>query len=249
MTRFRAAGIHLVLSIIVVAAILALMFFVWYPKGLFKLLGGSGLVFIIAGVDVCLGPLLTLVVFNTAKKSLKFDLAVIGILQLLALIYGANVMFKSRPVFNVLEEDVFKVTLASNFKDNKELLKAKNPDWRTLSWTGPLLVAAVAPTDPKEKSDLVLAAGSGLDWNVFPKLFVSYDSQRNTALKNAKPLAELRKISTDNVPIIDAFLKHKQQPEKDFVYLPISYQFTTMTAVLDAKNADFIEIIDAQTSN
>jgi hypothetical protein len=249
MTRFRAAGIHFVLSALVITAILALMFFVWYPKGLFKLLGGSGLVYIIAGVDVCLGPLLTLAVFNTAKKSLKFDLAVIGILQIAALMYGANVMFKSRPVFNVLEEDVFKVTLASNFKDNKELLKAKNPDWRTLPWAGPVLVAALAPTDPKEKSDLVIAAGSGLDWNMFPKLFVSYDSQRDVALKNAKPLAELRKVSADNGSIIDAFLKRQQQAEQDFVYLPITYQFTAMTAVLDAKNADFIAVIDTKTSD
>lgn len=248
MTRFKAAGIHLALSALIVAIVLFLMLFVWYPSGFFKLLGGSDLVYIIAGVDVCLGPLLTLAVFNPAKKSLKFDLAVIGILQVGALIYGAQVMFQSRPVFNVLEENVFKVTLASDFKDNQPLLKAKNPKWQSLPWFGPELVAAVAPTDPKEKEEIVFAAASGLDWNMFPQLFVEYDTQRKVALANAKPLAKLREINADNGSIIDTFLSRAAKPEQAYVYLPIVYGFTSMTAVLDADTADFIEIIEAQTS-
>lgn len=236
------------LSVFVVAVVLFLMLFVWYPKGFFKLLGGSDLVYIIAGVDVCLGPLLTLAVFNTAKKSLKFDLAVIGVLQVCALIYGAHVMFQSRPVFNVLEEDVFKVTLASDFKDNQPLLKAKNPKWQSLPWFGPELVAAVAPTDPAEKEEMVFAAASGLDWNMFPQLYVEYDTQRNVALANAKPLSKLKEVSPENVAIVDAFLGKASKPEQAFVYLPIIYGFTSMVAVLDANNADFIEIIEAQTT-
>ena len=240
MTRFKAAGIHLLLSILVVITILTLMFFVWYPNGFFKLLGGSELVYIIAGVDICLGPLLTLAVFNTAKKSLKFDLAVIGILQIAALLYGAQVMFKSRPVFNVLEEDRFKATLASDFKDAAVLQKAKNPAWQKLSWFGPQLVAAVGPTDQKEKEKIMF---SGQDWNMFPELYVDYDSQRQVALKNAKPLAQLKAVNVDNVAVIDAFLKRKNQAATAYVYLPIVYAYTAMTAVLDAKTADFIEII------
>jgi hypothetical protein len=239
-TRFKAAGIHLLLSILVVITILGLMFFVWYPKGFFKLLGGSELVYIIAGVDICLGPLLTLAVFNTAKKSLKFDLAVIGILQIAALLYGAQVMFKSRPVFNVLEEDRFMATLASDFKDTAVLQKAKDPAWKKLSWFGPQLVAAVGPTDQKEKEKIMF---SGLDWNMFPELYVDYGSQRQVALKNAKPLAQLKAVNSENAAVIDAFLKRQNQLETAYVYLPIVYAYISMTAVLDAKTADFIEII------
>jgi hypothetical protein len=247
MTRFKAASIHLLLSILVVAAILALMFFVWYPHGFFKLLGGKDILFIIAGVDVCLGPLLTLVVFNTAKKSLKMDLAIIGLVQVIALAYGASVMFKSRPVFNVLEKDVFKVTLANDFKDDKQLKQAKQEKWQKLPWFGPLLVAAIGPTDAKTKEEVTFAAVAGLDWNNFPKLFVEYDTQRQIALKNAKPLAELKKVKPENVLIVNAFLSRQNKPETDFVYLPIVYQYTAMTAILDAKTADFIEIIEADT--
>lgn len=246
MTRLKAAGIHLALSVLIVAIVLCLMLFVWYPQGFFKLLGGGELVFLIAGVDVCLGPLLTLAVFNPAKKSLKFDLAFIGIVQICALLYGANVMFQSRPVFNVLEEDIFKVTLATDFKDDVELKKASKPEWQHLSWFGPQLVAAVAPTDPKIKEEVTFAAMAGMDWNMFPKLYVTYDSQRKVALQHAKPLAELKSIHPDNAAIVERFLAGKSS--QAYVYLPIVYGYTAMTAVLDANNADFIEIIEAQTS-
>jgi hypothetical protein len=242
MSRFKAAGIHLFLSVIIVLATLAVMWFVWYPKGMFKLLGGGELLLIISGVDVCLGPLLTLAVFNTAKKSLKMDLAIIGVIQIAALLYGMHVMFQSRPVFNVLEEDRFSVSLASDFKDNVRLKKAKKLEWQSLSWTGPQLVAAVGPTDQKEKEEIMF---SGQSWNAFPQTYVDYDSQRQVALKNAKPLIELRK-NKFNLEEIDAFLAKKGRPESDFVTLPIVYTYTMMAAILDAKTGDFIEIIDAK---
>lgn len=242
MSRYKAAGIHLLISIAIVLATLAMMWFVWYPKGMFKLLGGSELLLIISGVDISLGPLLTLAVFNTAKKSLKMDLTIIGALQLAALFYGIYVMFVSRPVFNVLEEDRFSVTLASDFKDDSRLKKAKKPEWQSLSWTGPKLVAAVGPTDQKEKEEIMF---SGQSWNAFPQTFVDYDSQRDVALKNAKPLNELRK-NKFNLDEINAFMAKQNRPESDFVTLPILYTYTLMAAVLDAKNGDFIEIIDAK---
>lgn len=245
MLRIKASLIHLLISACVVGFVLFLMLFVWYPDGFFKLLGGGDLLFIIAGVDVCLGPLLTLAVFNPAKKSLKYDLAVIALLQVSALIYGAHVMFKSRPVFNVLEEDLFKVTLASDFKDDVELQKASKDKWKSLSWIGPQLVAAVAPTDPKIKQEMVFAAGGGADWNVFPKLFVEYDSQRQVALKHAKPLIVLKAVSAENRTKIEFFeRKHMGQA---YVYLPIVSGYVSMAAVLDGSNADFIEILDVET--
>jgi len=244
MLRIKAALVHLFLSVLVVGFVLFLMLFVWYADGFFKLLGGSDLIYIIAGVDVCLGPLLTLAVFNPAKKSLKLDLAVIGLLQVSALLYGAHVMFQSRPVFNVLEENVFKVTLASDFKDDAELQKASKDKWKSLSWTGPQLVAAVEPTDPKIKQEIVFAAGSGADWNVFPKLFVEYDSQRQVALKNAKLLAELKTLSAENRTSIEQF--ERQHSAQTYVYLPIVSGYVSMAAVLNANNADFIEILDVQ---
>lgn len=243
MNRYKAAGIHLTLSILIAFVMLILVFGVWYPNGYGKLLGVGSIYFLLMGVDVCLGPLLTLVVYNEKKKELKFDLCIIIIIQVAALIYGASIVFQSRPVFNVFETDMFKVTLASELKDEK-LALAKKPEWRKLSWSGPVLVAALGSADPKEKEELVFAALNGEDWNVFPKLFVDYDGQRKNVLIKAKPLTNLRKLSAEKSYVIDGFLESKKRPESDFLYLPIVHSFKVMTAILDSKNAEFIEIID-----
>ncbi len=177
------------------------------------------------------------------KKELKFDLSVIIILQIAALVYTVIVVFQSRPVFNVFEKDMFKFTLASELKDERIAL-ANKPELRSLSFTGPVLVDSIGSANLKEKEELVFAALNGEDWNVFPKLYIEYDSQRDNVLINAKPLSSLRKISLKAGRVIDDFLKSQKRPEVNFLYLPILHSFKVMTAVLDAKNAEFIEIID-----
>jgi hypothetical protein len=52
----------------------------------------------IVGIDLILGPLLTFIVFNPKKSSLKFDLSIIALVQTAALIYGTWTIHQSRPI-------------------------------------------------------------------------------------------------------------------------------------------------------
>ena len=112
MTRWRASGLHLLFSIAIAAAVLALMLSLWYPGPLFEAAGGNDLLFILAGVNVVIGPLITLIIFRSGKWGLKFDLAVIGILQIGALIYGMRAVYLARPLFIVFVVDQFQVASA-----------------------------------------------------------------------------------------------------------------------------------------
>ena len=47
MTRWRAAGVHLLVSALVAAGVLALMLALWYPPPLFQAMGGAGLALIV----------------------------------------------------------------------------------------------------------------------------------------------------------------------------------------------------------
>lgn len=113
LNRYKAAGIHLAISAAVAVVVLALLLLVWYPQPYFRLAGGAGLMLILIGVDVVMGPLLTLIVFDPAKKSLKLDLAVIAALQVAALAYGITVIAQARPVFVVFAGDRFTVVAAN----------------------------------------------------------------------------------------------------------------------------------------
>ena len=126
--------------------VLAALLLVWYPQPYFRLAGGAGLMMILIGVDVVIGPLLTLVVFNPAKKSLRLDLAVIVALQVAALIYGITVIAQARPVFVVFAGERFTVVPA-NAIDPESLASAK-PPFATLPINGPRTVGARLPDDP-----------------------------------------------------------------------------------------------------
>lgn len=105
--RWQAFGIHLAISLLIFIALAALIYR-WYPGILFQYDGGLEGIQLIAGVDLVIGPLLTLVVFNRAKKSLKADLAIIALLQVVCLIGGMWTVYQTRPVAVVYADGAFR---------------------------------------------------------------------------------------------------------------------------------------------
>ena len=97
----RAFVIHLGISAAIVGTFALAAWRLWYPQPFFMHDGGWQVLRVIVPVDVVLGPLLTLIVFDRAKPELRRDLTVIVSLQLAAFAYGAWVMYHWRPAFLV----------------------------------------------------------------------------------------------------------------------------------------------------
>ena len=99
MNRYQAFGIHFGISLMIFIGLVAMVLFVWYP-GVLREVDSSWqqALIMIAGVDLVLGPLLTLIVFNPVKKSLKMDLSVIAVAQIAALVAGTYTVHQARPV-------------------------------------------------------------------------------------------------------------------------------------------------------
>ena len=93
LNRWKAALIHLGISAAIGVGVVALMLFVWYSRPYFTAMGGDTLILLLIGVDVVIGPLITLTIFDPKKKGLRFDLSVIAAVQLAALAYGAQGCF------------------------------------------------------------------------------------------------------------------------------------------------------------
>lgn len=96
MDRLVAAGVHLLFSALIVASLVAMVLWVWFPGPLSRVEGVTIPLKILVLVDVILGPLLTFVVFKRGKPSLKKDLAIIITIQLAAFAYGAWVLHQAR---------------------------------------------------------------------------------------------------------------------------------------------------------
>ena len=84
--RLQASGVHLALSLLVASTAFALVYFVWFPNDYWEMAGGRELFWLVVSVDIVLGPLVTLAIFNPGKgwRRLKWDLVVVATLQLAA---------------------------------------------------------------------------------------------------------------------------------------------------------------------
>jgi hypothetical protein len=243
LNRWKASAIHLALSATIGIFVVALMLVVWYPQPYFAAMGGDTLIMILIGVDVVIGPLITLIVFDPKKKSLRFDLAVIALLQLSALAYGCSVVFEARPVYNVFVVDRFEA-VAANQVDAESLAKVTVPEFRTLPLTGPRIIAARQIDDPQRMADIVISAVSGgADLANLAELYVPYAEFREAAARKARPLAELLARQPDEAGTVRAFVARSGRAEADVGFLPMKARNRDMSVVVDARSGEVIGIL------
>ena len=189
--RAVAAGIHLLISAAVAAVAASLVFGLWYPGQFRNLAGGRDLFLLVTTVDVILGPVLTFSVFNPAKgmRHLRWDLAVIGCIQVAALGYGLHTVFIARPVAMVFEVDRMRMVTAQDVAASE--LPNALPTYRRLPLTGPWLLGARIPRPGEEHNDALFTSLEGHDVSSRPIFWQPYDEARQRALAKARPLSLL----------------------------------------------------------
>jgi len=240
-SRWQAAGTHFGICVAIAAAVVILMLALWYPGPLFEAAGGSGLLFILVGVDVTLGPLLTLVVFKPGKRGMKFDLVAIALVQVAALAYGAHVVFLARPAFIVFVKDRFELVSAADLPAD-DLAAAKYPQFQHAPLTGPKLAAADLPADPKERTRVIEAALAGRDLQQQPRLWVPYEERRARVLATAQPLERLRK-DADVGGAIEKYLASARGGAGQVPSLLLRTRFAWLVVLLDPETARPVKML------
>jgi hypothetical protein len=150
--NIKAFAIHLAISASIAGLSAALVYGLWYPAPLSNALGVSDIFLMLLAIDLILGPLMTLVVYKPHKSSLKFDLTVIAVVQLAALLYGLHTVGIARPAYMVYTKDRFDLVLAHEvvtITGNKDTpqLQAKN------AWLQPLLGYELSASNIPNKAD------------------------------------------------------------------------------------------------
>ncbi|MGQ0591392.1 MAG: TfpX/TfpZ family type IV pilin accessory protein [Gammaproteobacteria bacterium] len=243
LTRWKAAAIHLGICALIALAVFACMALLWYPQPYFEAVGGAKLALTIIGVDVVIGPLITLIVYNPKKKSLRFDLAVVALLQTGALVYGIHVVYAARPVYVVFNVDRFDVVGANElFPDDWQTLA---PDeLKTLPLTGPRLVAADRPSDAKEQERLLFTAvTSGVGLPNFPQYYVPYHERTAAVIAKSQPLAELREKRPESEADLTRVVKMFGQGWDDLAFLPVRARKQDLTAIIDRRNGNVVKVL------
>lgn len=189
-SKFKASLVHLLLSGVVVSLVGLCVFFVWYPGLLAWASMVTSVFLLMAFVDVCMGPLMTFVVFNTKKKELKRDLAIVVFLQVLALVVAVYSIFIARPAFIVFNAGQFDLVYANDLFPLDSGDSERNA-LTSVSLFGPKLVAAVMPSDQEEAAGLVMAhLVEGHAFEARREYYVSYHEVKQDVVANMRPMNE-----------------------------------------------------------
>ncbi len=204
--RWQAFGIHIAISLLLFLVLAAVIYFLWYPGFLFRYDGGLEGMKLIAGVDFFIGPLLTLCVYKLGKKSLRFDLVCIALLQLACLTGGMWTVWKTRPIAVVYAGGTFATTNWHGYEaqgmrpDRIEILQ-------TAHW--PVWLAVNQPEGAESAIAAVWAMmGTGMEYNAenYVPLAQNLDKLGKTglasgAIKDAKDSAALHALESNSPEI------------------------------------------------
>jgi len=219
--RLRASAIHLTLSLAIAALAGALVFGVWYPYPYREISGGRELFLILVAVDVILGPLMTLAVFNRVKPwpVLRRDLIVIATVQLIALGYGLWTVCVARPVHMVFEYNRFAIVHALDV--STEELGKTPAGISPLPLNGPTLLSLRAFKNEGEKIDLTLAAVAGVGLSSRPDMWQAYEKALPEIRKEANPASQLKTRFSSKASDIDRVIRGAGGDSQTVLYLPL----------------------------
>lgn len=232
--RFCAAGIHLIVSALILLGPLVLIVYHWFPAPYFDSDGGLQAVVILALVHFIIGPVLTFVIFSPEKSpgKMRFDFVVIGALQIGALSLGSYVVHDQRPVAVVLAKDKFFPVSASIIRQQG----ASVADLRAFGGQSPALVFSRPPADKEEFAQMMLLAlNEGIDIVVQVTTFEPLADHLSEAAGNQPDLRELESENADFADELKDFLKARNARREDFLYMPFNGRYKRVLLVIDER--------------
>jgi len=225
-SRFRAAAIafswHLIVSVVVALSAGALVLLVWFPTPFRELTGGTRLFWILVGVDLICGPLLTFVIFDKkkSKKELTCDLSLVALIQMTALVYGLYSISLARPVILAFETDRFVVVSAVEI--DPKALSSANISYRDISWRGPKLVGVRSAKNGDERWESIWMSLQGVEPSARPDWWVDFETNRKQVQQRMRPLPALQAMLSSNQQItLTKAISRMGIPAEQLSYLPL----------------------------
>ena len=236
--RLRAGTVHLFISLLVAIFAALVVLLIWYPYPYSEISGGRELFMLMVAVDVVIGPLITLVIFNRSKPRCEFllDFTLIGLLQLVALSYGLWTVYVARPVYLVFEYHRMAVVHAADV--DSKMLKQALPNLQILPIAGPALLSLRPFKDSREQIESTVMALNGLPQAAQPALWQTWSAARADILKESHPIAQLNERFGTQVELINSAIATTGRPVELLRYLPLVGRKQGWTVLIDGESAE-----------
>ena len=237
--RIKAAGVHLLISALVALIGIGLVFWVWHPAPLQKAVGVTHIFLMMLGIDVVLGPLLTLLVASSKeKKTLKFDLSVIAAVQLAAYLSGMHSIAVGRPVYVAFDKLRFEVVQADSVvrATDKTIL----PEYQSNPLFAPQWVSVRPYKDAAEQNQrTMLEMQEGFAPSMMADLYQPLNDGWGGMLERKHGLDELKQYN----PAEQVAKELAAYPQADS-YLPMKAPSVDMAVLLDSRQKQVLGIVD-----
>lgn len=221
--KLRACGMHFVVTVLVAACAAGLVYGVWYPPPLAQMLGVTQLFALLLVCDVVLGPLMSLVIYHPQKsrRMLRVDYAVIGVIQVAALLYGLFSVYQARPIFLVWTVDRYAVVTASELAPSA--LKALEPTpWQPAWWKRYHTVYVAPVQDFGQKFDLINSAlAGGQDLQHVTANYRAVQDHQAAIFAAAQPLQNLQQRYPEHRSAFDAVVQAAGLPAAQLRAVPV----------------------------
>ena len=228
---------HLFISLLIALLVVGLVFFIWYPSPLATAVGVTQIFLMMLVIDVIVGPILGLLVYKEGKKSLKFDLTVIILLQLSALFYGIYSIEQGRPAWIVFNVDRFELIRKNEIMDQN--INQTQPQFQQPSWLKPQFVATeFSKNIEQHNNDMFAEVLSGISIAQRPERYVDFIQAKEQIQQREQKLDLLQQYN--NKPDVEKILAKYPQAT---AFLPLKASAVDMTVLVDQKS-NVIKIVD-----
>lgn len=234
---------HLAISVIIVLIASSIIFLVWYSEPLAIAVGVMSIVLMMLAIDVVIGPLFTLLVYKEGKKTLKFDLSIIVLIQLSAFLYGFYSIEQGRPAWIVFNVDNFEL-VRKNEIVNQNINQIK-PQFKQPSWLKPRIVATEFSENIQQRNDDMFAeVFGGISLAQRPERYVNFAKAKKQIQEHALPLKDLEKYNE-----ITKVQKTLIDYPKANAFLPLKANVVDMVVLINKEQAEVVKIVDLRPWN
>lgn len=235
--RLRSVAWHAAFSLIILVGAFYFIFFVWYPRPLWRASEVVRISGLLALVQMILGPVLTFFLFKRDKRRFVFDVSIVFLIQLAAYAYGMTIVAQGRPAWLVFAVDDFEVVRPADL-DSRSASQMR-VEFVPSIWRGPSIVAAVYAEDKevrfKQKQDELI---SGKKLVFEPEAYRVFATQSQRVQTKVRRLDELEEFNS-KLAVDDA---RREWPIATS-WLPLKGAHQDMAVLLD-KDAAVVAIAD-----
>ena len=247
--RLKAFGLHLLGSAVALTLVLGALYLGWYRWPGWHLTEAIHVVVVMIGVDVVIGPLITLIIAGERKprRELVRDIALIVTVQIVALCYGTTTLWNGRPLYYAFSVNCLQVVQAADIDpEAAKLARNRNLDLAPHWYSLPRWIWAPFPKDPQLADKIFQGVmQGGYDIIGLPQYYKSWQEGAPELRGQLKKIGDIKFFSPKQRILLEKRMHAGGLAVDQANGIAVTGRGSSLLAVMDPRNLKLLAIIEA----